>query len=118
MCLCLTNSNCVRVSHLVPGPAQADAKRGAEGGREIKNKRKMEDACEETKREQRRDKKEEGIYFCGYELFRRLQEAATLLALLCSCVFNSDFFGGIFSLELQYDLIFHGLVMFHDPKTR
>lgn len=39
----------------------------------------------------------------------------------CCCALASTFFffwGSIFSLELQHDLIFHGLVVFHDPRTR
>lgn len=49
-------------------------------------------------------RKRKGIHFCGYELFSRLHEATTRLVLLCSCIFNSDFY---FVFNLKYAIWFN-----------
>lgn len=49
--------------------------------------------------EQTRDKKEEGIYFCDYELFRHLQEEhATTLLVPMSYLFKNC------TLKFQYEI--------------
>lgn len=60
MCLCLTNSNCVRVSHLVPGLAHKDVKRGRREVEKLRTKGrwKMHVGRRKRNKEETRKRKE------------------------------------------------------------
>lgn len=114
MCLCLTNSSGVQVSHLVPGLMQIDVKARVEGGHEIKNKRKMHERRRRNKQETRKRKEYISVgmnysdiskksmqphYWCDYSYLN-------FISFYLNCTFQN------FNIKLL-----HGPLMILDPKT-
>lgn len=119
MCLCLTNSSCFQVSRLVPGLAQIDVKRGWGEVEKLRTKErwKTHEGRRKRNKEETRKRKEYISVRMNYSDVSKKQPHYWCCCALVSSILTFFLFW-IFHLNCNNDLIFHGLVTFHDPKTR